>query len=78
MPPYSGHEWFTLNPLTLVRMISWLFQLLLLIMFKYAMFYHVDNLDSTYLIIFGIIQICECALNWFVVERVHLRECTIH
>jgi hypothetical protein len=35
------------------------------------MFCHVDNLDSTYLIIFGIIQICECALNWFVVERVH-------
>ena len=65
MPPWFGHEWFALNPLTLVRMVSWLFQLLLLIMFKSAMFCHVDTLHSTYLIILGIIEICECALNWF-------------
>ena len=31
----------------------------------------VDNFDSTKLVIFGLIQIRECALNWFLVESVH-------
>jgi hypothetical protein len=29
------------------------------------MFYHVDIFDSTKLAIYGLIQIWECALNWF-------------
>ena len=40
-------------------------------MFKFAMFCHVDNFDSTKLVIFGLIQIWECALNWFTMEPVH-------
>ena len=35
------------------------------------MFCHVDNFDSAKLVIFGLIQIWECALNWFTMELVH-------
>ena len=34
---------------------------------------HVNNFDSTKLVNFGIIQIWECALNWFTVEPVRER-----
>ena len=40
-------------------------------MFKSAMFYHMDDFDSIELDIFGLIQIWECALNWFTMEPVH-------
>ena len=32
---------------------------------------HVDYFDSIELVLFGIIQIWECALNWFTMELVH-------
>ena len=31
---------------------------------------HMDNFDSIKLSIFGLIQIWECALNWFIVEPI--------
>ena len=40
-------------------------------MFKFAMFGHVDNFDSTELGFIGSIQIWECAFNWFTMEPVH-------
>ena len=40
-------------------------------MFMYAMSCNVDNFDSLELIIFGLLQIWECTLNWFIVEPVH-------
>ena len=55
---------FALTPLTLIRMVSWLFQLLFMFMFKSSMLCHVDNFDLVKLVIFGLIQIWECALNW--------------
>ena len=42
-------------------------------MFKYIMSYHVDKFDSTKLVILGLVQIWECALNWFIVELVYKR-----
>ena len=39
--------------LTLVWIVSWLFQLLFLFMFKYAMLCHMDDFDWTQLFIFG-------------------------
>ena len=47
MQPYFGREQFALTPLTLVQMVSWLFQLLLLFMFQSAMFNDMDNFDTT-------------------------------
>jgi hypothetical protein len=35
------------------------------------MSYHVDSFDLTYLVIYGLIQIRECALGWFTMEPVH-------
>ena len=53
-------------------MVSWLFQLLLLFMFKFAMLCHVNLfIYSTYIAILGLIQMCECALNWFTMELVY-------
>jgi hypothetical protein len=40
-------------------------------MFKFAMYFHVDNFDSAKFFIFGLILIGECALNWFIMEPVH-------
>ena len=42
-------------------------------MFKFAMYCQMDKYDSTKLAIFGLIQIWECALDWFTVELVHER-----
>ena len=47
--------------LTLVWMVTWLFQLVLLFMFKYAMFFHVDSfdlLDSNFLILYSNMGVC--------------------
>ena len=57
-----------MTPLTLVQMVFRLFQVLLLFMLKFAIFCHVDNFDSTQLDIFELIQIWECALNWFTMK----------
>ena len=57
--------------LTLVRMVSRLFQLLLLFMFRSAMSCHVDNFDSTKLLVNGLIQRRECVFNWFTLELLH-------
>ena len=35
------------------------------------MFCHMDDFDSTKLTIFGLIQIWECALNWFTMKSAH-------
>ena len=40
-------------------------------MFIYVMFCHVDDFDSTKLVIFGLIQIWEFALKWFTAGSVH-------
>ena len=44
-------------------------------MFKFVMFYHMDNLNSTKVAILGLNQIWDCALNWSTVEPVH--ECIL-
>ena len=54
-------------------MVSKLFQVLL--SFKFDMPYHVDDDDLTKLFKFELIQICECALNWFILERLY--ECML-
>ena len=69
------------DPLMLVRMVSRLFQLLLLFMFRSAVSSHMNHFDWTKLAIFGLIQIWECALNWIIVELVHkhlLDNCHLH
>ena len=71
MRPWSGHEHFAFSPLTLVWIVSRLFQLCLLFMLKFAIFCQVDTFDSTWLIIFELFQIWECALNNFTVELIH-------
>ena len=68
MRPLSGRQHFALTP---IRMVSRLFQLHFLFMFKYAMSLHEDIVESIKLGIFGLIQIRECALNWFRVEQLH-------
>ena len=40
-------------------------------MFKYGIFYRVDNFDSTELTIFGSTIIWDCDLKWFTMEQVH-------
>ena len=40
-------------------------------MFKFVMFFRVDNFGSTKFVIFGLIQIWDCALNWFAMKLVH-------
>ena len=50
-------------------------------MFKSIMSCHLNNFDSQELAIFGLIQIWECALNWFIMEPVHepkLDICHVH
>ena len=42
-------------------------------MFMYTILYQVDNFDSLELVNYGIIQIRECALNWFMMKLVHKR-----
>ena len=62
-------------------MVSRLFQLLLLFVFMSAMLCHMDHFDLTKLVVFGLIQIWECALNWVTVEPVHehlLDICQLH
>ena len=59
-------EQFALTPLMLMQMILGLFPLLILSMFMFATFCHVDNIDSTNSFIFLSIEIWECALNWSV------------
>ena len=79
MRPYSGCEQFALTALTLVQMVSWLFQLLIF-MFKSAMFCYSNNFSFN-LLIFGLNQIWECALNWFTMELVHKQNldiCHLH
>ena len=49
------------------QMVSGLFQLLLLFIFGFGITCHVDNFDSTKLVIFG--WIWECALNWLTWNR---------
>jgi len=46
-----GCDQFVLTPLTIVRIVSRLFLLLLMFMFKFAMLCHVDNFDSTKLVV---------------------------
>ena len=60
-----------MTPLILVRMVSLLLQPLLLFMFRFVMPCHVDKFDLLKVVIFGLIQIWECALNWFTVKSVH-------
>ena len=57
--------------MTPLWMVSRLFQPLLLLVFKFTMLCDVDNYDSTKLVVFGLLQIWECALNWFTVEPLH-------
>jgi hypothetical protein len=59
-----------MTPLTLVRMVFWLFRLLFLFMFKFVVFSHVDKFDSTELVILRSIQIRECTLNLFTMKPV--------
>ena len=40
-------------------------------MFKSAMVYHMGNFDSTKLVSFGLIQIWECVLSWFIMKPIH-------
>ena len=47
MWPQYGCEQFALTSLTPAQMVSGLFQLVLLFMFRSTMFYHVDHFDST-------------------------------
>ena len=81
MWPQFGCKQFALTPLTLVRMVSWMFEILLSFVLKSAMFCHMDNFDSTKVSFFGLVQTLECALYWFAMEPIHkpkLYNCHLH
>ena len=45
--------------------------LLFMFMFMFVVSCHVDHFDLTKLAIFRLLQIWQCALNWFIMELVH-------